>query len=129
MQGANNQGIKEHIKVKKKQDAFGVGAVSSSTLQCHWPGRPSHVGSVHSAAACVYDQAQQRKLDLLGWSAAARLAVRPLAASGCCQVQCCWCPCLWASYFNSQQPQKRCTTCIKFSILTATLWLLPLPPL
>jgi hypothetical protein len=28
LQGANNQGIKEHIKVKKKQDAFGVGAVS-----------------------------------------------------------------------------------------------------
>jgi hypothetical protein len=32
VQGANNQGIKEHIKVKKKQDAFGVGAVRS----CCW---------------------------------------------------------------------------------------------
>jgi len=29
-QGANHQGIKEHIKVKKKQDAFGVGAVGVS---------------------------------------------------------------------------------------------------
>jgi len=27
-QGANKQGIKEHVKVKKKQDALGVGAVS-----------------------------------------------------------------------------------------------------
>lgn len=28
LQGANKQGIKEHVKVKKKQDALGVGAVS-----------------------------------------------------------------------------------------------------
>jgi hypothetical protein len=28
MQGARRQGIKEHIKVKKKFDALGVGAVS-----------------------------------------------------------------------------------------------------
>jgi hypothetical protein len=29
LQGANKQGIKEHLKVKKKQDALGVGAVSA----------------------------------------------------------------------------------------------------
>lgn len=30
VQGANKQGIKEHVKVKKKQDALGVGAVSGT---------------------------------------------------------------------------------------------------
>jgi len=37
MQGARQQGIKEHVKVKKKHDSTGVGAVSpTSSVYILW---------------------------------------------------------------------------------------------
>jgi hypothetical protein len=51
LQGANKQGIKEHLKVKKKQDALGVGAVSrSSSTDVHGNKQRQHATQPATAA-------------------------------------------------------------------------------